>query len=134
MRWYRRRCEPAQEFRKKSANIRQASGGTLTSMKIGSMVIAALAAGALMTASPVHADALSDVQELQRQTSELHAGWDGLSQAQRNQQLGQLQRQATIVQREVDNLPPEQRPEIQARLTAVTFELADILRKVWPAP
>lgn len=96
------------------------------------MVIAALAAGVLATASPAHADALGDVQELQRQTSELHAGWDSLSPAQRNQQLAQLQRQATMVQGEVDNLPPEQRPEVQARLTAVTFELADILRKVWP--
>lgn len=101
-------------------------------MKIAAMVFAALAAGVLATASPAHADALSDVQELQRQTSELHADWDNLSPAQRNQQLAQLQRQATLVQGEVDNLPPEQRPEIQARLTQVTFELADILRRVWP--
>ncbi|MDP7703959.1 MULTISPECIES: hypothetical protein [unclassified Mycobacterium] len=101
-------------------------------MKIPAIVIAGLAACALLTASPAQADAQSDVQELQRQTSELHANWDNLSQAQRSQQLAQLQRQATIVQGEVDNLPPEQRPEIQARLTQVTFELADILRKVWP--
>ncbi|PJE11750.1 MAG: hypothetical protein CK429_16645 [Mycobacterium sp.] len=103
-------------------------------MKIAAMIIAGLAAGTLVTASPAHADALGDVQELQRQTSELHAGWDSLSPAQRNQQLAQLQRQATIVQGEVDNLPPEQRPEIQARLTAVTLELTDILWKVWPVP
>lgn len=103
-------------------------------MKIAVMVSAALAAGALVTASPAHADAMGDVQELQRQTSELHAGWDGLSPDQRNQQLARLQRQATIVQGEVDDLPPQQRPEVQARLTQVTFELADILRKVWPTP
>lgn len=101
-------------------------------MKIAAKLIAGLAAVLLLTASPAHADAQSGVQELQRQTSELHANWDNLSQAQRNQQLTALQRQATIVQGEVDNLPPEQRPEIQARLTQVTFELADILRKVWP--
>ncbi len=103
-------------------------------MKIAAIVIAGLAAFALVTASPARADAQADVQELQRQTSELHASWDSLTQAQRSQQLAQLQRQAVIVQNEVDNLPPEQRPEIQARLTQVTFELADILRKVWPVP
>lgn len=104
------------------------------SMKIAVILAAGLAVGALVTAGPAQADAQSDVQELQRQTSELHANWDNLSQAQRSQQLSQLQRQATIVQDEVNNLPPEQQPEIQARLTAVTFELADILRKVWPVP
>ncbi|WP_205876394.1 hypothetical protein [Mycobacterium camsae] len=108
--------------------------GTLSGMKIAAMVIAVLAAGALATASPAHADAMGDVQELQRQTSELHAGWDSLSMDQRSQQLARLQRQATIVQREVDDLPPEQRPEVQARLTQVTFELTDILHKVWPTP
>lgn len=103
-------------------------------MKIATILAAGLAVGALVTAGPARADAQSDVQELQRQTSELHANWDNLSQAQRSQQSSQLQRQAAIVQGEVNNLPPEQQPEIQARLTAVTFELADILRKVWPVP
>lgn len=120
----------SQEIREHRASARRHP----ESMKIAMILAAGLAVGALVTAGPAQADAQSDVQELQRQTSELHANWDNLSQAQRSQQLSQLQRQATIVQGEVNNLPPEQQPEIQARLTAVTFELADILRKVWPVP
>lgn len=50
-------------------------------MKIAAKLIAGLAAVVLLTAGPAHADAQSDVQELQRQTSELHANWDNLSQA-----------------------------------------------------
>lgn len=122
-------------------------------MKIATIAMAALAAGALVTASPAQADitappvparvnplqppsgdALADVQELQRQTSELHANWDNLTPEQRNQQLAQLQRQTTIVQNEVDSMPPEQRPEVQARLSLVALELADILRREWPFP
>lgn len=101
-------------------------------MKIVTIAVPALVAAAILTASPARADALSEVIELQQQTSELHANWDNMSPADRQQRLAQLQRQATVVQRDEQNLPPEQRPEVQARLTAVTLELADILRKVWP--
>lgn len=89
---------------------------------------------ALLTVSPAHADPRSDVQQLQQQTSDLHANWDNLSPAERQQRLAQLSRQSTIVQNEADSLPPEQRPEVQLMLTQVTLELADLLRRSWPAP
>ncbi|WP_155769312.1 hypothetical protein [Mycobacterium asiaticum] len=108
-------------------------------MRIRATTAAAIVAAAVGVAvavagaGPAQAgDPQADVVELQRQTSDLHAAWDSLTPVQRNQRLTQLRQQATIVQNEVDNLPPEQRPEVQARLTQVTLELADILRKVWP--
>lgn len=102
-------------------------------MKIASIAAAVLSAVA-MTAGPARADALTEVEQLQQQTSELHATWNSLSPAQRQQRLAQLQQQSVVVQNDEQNLPPEQRPEVQARLTVVTLELADILRMAWPAP
>jgi hypothetical protein len=75
-------------------------------------------------------DAKSDVQELLRQTSELDDQWNGLNPAQRNQRLAALQQQATRVQGEVDDLPPEQKPEVQGMLTLAVIRLADILGKM----
>jgi hypothetical protein len=107
-------------------------------MRIAAIAVSALVAVAVVTAVSARADPSGDpraeVEQLQQQTSELHAAWDSLSPAQRQQQLAQLQRQAVVVQNDVQNLPPDQRPEVQARLGVVTLELADILRKVWPTP
>lgn len=96
-------------------------------MRIPAAVAAALTAAALITASPAHADPRAEVQELQQQTSDLHASWDGLSPAQRQQRLNRLSQQTTIVQRDVDALPPEQRPEVQLMLSQVALQLADLL-------
>lgn len=75
-------------------------------------------------------DARSEVQELLRQTSELDDQWNGLTPAQRNQRLTALQQQATTVQNDVNNLPPDQKPEVQGMLTLAVIRLANILGKM----
>lgn len=75
-------------------------------------------------------DARAEVAELLRQTSELDDQWNGLSQAQRNQRLTALQQQATAVQNDVNNLPPDQKPEVQGMLMLAVFRLANILGKM----
>jgi hypothetical protein len=111
---------------------------------------AALVAGALLTASPAQAelpvrpalspvqslgsDPRSEVQELLRQISELDDSWDGLTPAQRNQRIAGLQQQVTKVQQDVQSLPPDQRPEVQAMLGTAVIRLADILRKEQTPP
>ncbi|MCV7090845.1 hypothetical protein [Mycobacterium interjectum] len=75
-------------------------------------------------------DARSEVQELLRQTSELDDQWNGLDPAQRNQRLTALQQQATTVQNDVNNLPPDQKPEVQGMLTLAVVRLADVLGKM----
>jgi hypothetical protein len=111
----------------------------------------ALVIGALMAAGPAYAevtarpavthayplrpppalqaDPRSEVQELLRQISELDDQWDGLTPAQRNQRIAGLQQQVTVVQNDVNNLPPEQKPEVQGMLGVAILRLADILRK-----
>ena len=103
-------------------------------MRFRAITAAVLATTAVMTATPAQADPRGEVQQLQQQTSELHASWDSLSPAQRQQRLNQLSQQATIVQNDIHALPPEQQPEVQLMLGQVTIELADLLRKVWPVP
>jgi hypothetical protein len=111
---------------------------------------AGLVAGALLTASPAQAelpvrpglspvqslgsDPRSEVQELLRQISELDDSWDGLTPAQRNQRIAGLQQQVTRVQQDVQSLPPDQRPEVQAMLGTAVIRLADILRKEQTPP
>lgn len=112
---------------------------------------AGLMAGALVAGSPARAevtaqpavthsyplrpppalqsDPKSEVQELLRQISELDDQWDGLSPAERNQRIAGLQQQVTVVQNDVNNLPPEQKPEVQGMLGLAIVRLADILRK-----
>lgn len=75
-------------------------------------------------------DARSEVQELLRQTSELDDQWNGLDPAQRNQRLTALQHQATTVQNDVNNLPPDQKPEVQGMLMLAVMRLANILGKM----
>ncbi len=111
-----------------------------------------LVVGALMTATPAQAevtaqpapsqfhplqpppgpptDAKSEVQDLLRQTSELDDQWNGLTPAQRNQRLTALQQQATVVQNDVNNLPPYQKPEVQGMLMLAVIRLANILGKM----
>lgn len=103
-------------------------------MRLRAIAAAVLATTAVVTASPAHADPRAEVQQLQQQTSDLHASWDSLSRAQRQQRLNQLSQQATIVQNDVHTLPPKHQPEVQLMLGQVTLELADLLRKVWPVP
>lgn len=121
-------------------------------MRIAAIAVAGLLAGTLMTASaaqaemtahpvlshfyplqpppsPSPSDPRSEVQELQRQISELHDSWDGLSPEQRNQQIAQLQQQVTTVDKDTQNLPPDQRAEVEAPLFSSAIELADLLRK-----
>ena len=118
--------------------------------------MAGLVVGALMAAAPAPAevtahpavadvyplrpppalqsDPKSEVQELLRQISELDDQWDGLTPAQRNQRIAGLQQQVTVVQNDVNDLPPDQRPEVQGMLGVAIVRLADILRKErWPA-
>jgi hypothetical protein len=127
-----------------------------TPMRITAIVLAGLVVGALATANPAQAevtgqpvlghfyplqpppalqsDPKSEVQELLRQISELDDSWDSLTPAQRNQRIAGLQQQVTKVQNEVQNLPPEQRPEVQAMLGLAIVRLADILRKEQTPP
>jgi hypothetical protein len=71
----------------------------------------------------------SEVQELQRQISELHDSWDSLTPEQRNQRIAQLQQQVTTVDKDIHNLPPDQRAEVEAMLLPSVIELADLLTK-----
>jgi NhaP-type Na+/H+ and K+/H+ antiporter len=119
-------------------------------VKITAIITACLVAGTLMTAGPAQAeltaqpalspiqklqnDARSEVQELLRQISELDDQWDGLSPAERNQRIAGLQQQVTVVDRDTRNLPPEQRPEVEAMLGVAVVRLADILRKEQTPP
>ncbi len=115
-------------------------------MRITAIVVAGLASSTVLTAGPVQAqvtapaalsrfyplqpppapgpqsDPRSEVEELQRQVSELHGSWDSLTPEQRQQRLALLQQQATTVSNDVQNLPPDQRPEVQARLWQTMFE------------
>ncbi len=125
-------------------------------MRITATVVAGLLATALVTATPAQAevtaqpalshfyplqpasglqsDPRSEVQELLRQISDLDASWDSLTPAQRNQRIAGLQQQVTTVQRDVQNLPPDQRPEVQGMLGLAVIRLADILRKEQTPP
>jgi hypothetical protein len=120
------------------------------------MVMAGLTAATLVAAAPAHAnvtapptlghllplqpppgpqaDARGEVQELLRQITELDDSWESLSPAQRNQRIAGLQQQVTRVQNDVNNLPPDQRPEVQAMLGVAVIKLADILRKEQTPP
>jgi hypothetical protein len=122
-----------------------------TSMRITAIVVAGLVASTLVTASPARAevtaqpalshfyplqptpspqpDARSEVQELGRQISDLHDSWDSLTPEQRNQRIAQLQQQVTTVDKDVRNLPPGQRGEVEAMLLPSAIELADLLGK-----
>ena len=119
-------------------------------MRTIAIAVAALVAGALLTASPAQAglpvrpalspvqslgsDPRSEVQELLRQISDLDDSWDGLSPPQRNQRIAGLQQQVTKVQQDVQSLPPDQRPEVQAMLGTAVIRLANILRKEQTPP
>ncbi|GAB3001142.1 hypothetical protein [Mycobacterium bourgelatii] len=122
-------------------------------MKITAIVATGLLAGTLMIASPVQAqpaaapsgipsdfrplrpppslavDPKAEVEELLRQATELDDNWDNLTPAQRNQQIAALRQQADTVQREVDNLPPNEQPEVQGMLNLVALRLAHILQR-----
>ncbi len=120
--------------------------------RITATIEAGLLGAAILTGVPAHADvaaqpapshlqplqpppappsdAKAEVQELLRQTSELDDQWNGLTPAQRNQRLTALQQQATAVQNDVNNLPPEQKPEVQGMLMLAVIRLANILGKM----
>lgn len=74
-------------------------------------------------------DPKAEVEELLRQATELDDNWDNLTPAQRNQQIAALRQQADTVQREVDNLPPNEQPEVQGMLNLVALRLAHILQR-----
>jgi peptidoglycan hydrolase CwlO-like protein len=105
------------------------------------MAVAGLVAGTLLTASAAQAkvwaqpssdpkaNAESEIQELQRQISELHDSWDALTPDQRNQRINQLQLQVTTVDKDIKKLPEDQQAEVQAPLVPSALELADLLGK-----
>ena len=117
-------------------------------MRTTAIAIAGLVASTLVTASPLRAevttqpglshfyplqpspslgsDPRSEVQELLRQISELDDSWDSLTPAQRNQRIAGLQQQVTTVQDDIQNLPPDQRPEVQAMLGLAVVKLVAI--------
>ncbi|CAM3226857.1 hypothetical protein BST27_24460 [Mycobacterium intermedium] len=122
-------------------------------MRITAIVATGLLAGTLIIASPAQAqpaaaasgvlsglsplrpppslsvDPKAEVEELLRQATALDDNWDNLSPAQRNQQIAALRQQAETVQREVDNLPPNEQPEVQGMLSLVALKLANVLRR-----
>ncbi len=104
-------------------------------MRIATMAVAGLMAGAAVTASPAHADPVVvdpdpvvAVQELQGQIADLHDNWGALSPDERQQRIKVLQRQATLVDAETRNLDPLQQLQVQGMLLSATFQLADVLR------
>lgn len=120
------------------------------STRIMAIIEALLLAGAILTATPAEADVTAqpvpshfyplqppspqadpkaEVQELLRQITELDDTWDSLTPAQRNQRIAGLQQQATVVDRETRNLPPEQQPEIEGMLGMAIIRLLDLTRK-----
>jgi TolA-binding protein len=111
---------------------------------VASTLVTASAAPAEVTAQPAlshfyplqpptspspQSDPRSEVQELQRQISELHDSWDNLTPEQRNQRIAQLQQQVTTVDKDTQNLPPDQRAGVEAPLLSSAIELADLLGK-----
>lgn len=120
-------------------------------MKITPIVVAGLLAGTLVTASPAQAevtvqpalshfypqrpspipqsDPKAEVQELLRQISDLDDSWDSLTPAQRQQRLVELQQFLPTVERDVQGLPPDQRPEVEGMLGLAVIRLFDLLRK-----
>ncbi|MGO9380817.1 MAG: hypothetical protein ACLP4W_01670 [Mycobacterium sp.] len=122
-----------------------------SAMRITAMVAAGLLAGAVVTASPAQAevavqpalshfypqqppaapqgDPKSEVQDLLRQISDLDDSWDSLTPAQRQQRLAGLQQFLPTVDRDVQNLPPDQRPEVEGMLGLAVVRLLDLVRK-----
>ncbi len=82
-----------------------------------------------MQPPPGPTDPRAEVQELLSQTTDLHDNWDSLSPQDRNQRLNQLQHQATTVQNDIHNLPPDQQPEVEGMLWQAVTELAGLLGK-----
>ena len=121
-------------------------------MRITAIAVAGLVVGTLVTASaaqaevtaqpalshfyplqpspsPSPSDPRAEVEELQRQISDLHDSWDNLTPEQRNQRTAQLQQQVTTVDKDTQNLPPDQRAGVEAPLFSSAIELADLLGK-----
>jgi hypothetical protein len=122
-------------------------------MRITALLVAGLLAGTLVSVGPAQAevtappalghfyplqpppsDPRAEVQELLNQVSELDDNYESLTPAERNQRIAGLQRQVTIVQNDVNNLPPDQQPEVQGMLGLAVIKLADILRKQQTPP
>lgn len=82
----------------------------------------------------LQSDPKSEVQELLRQISELDDNWDSLTPAQRQQRIAGLEQQVTTVQRDLQDLPPDQRPEVEGMLGLAIIRLADLLRKAQTPP
>jgi hypothetical protein len=115
------------------------------------MVVAGLITGTILAAAPAHADTTaqpapghfyplrpppapqgepkSEVQELLRQISDLDDTWDTLTPQQRQQRIAGLQQQATTVDRDTRNLPPDQQPEVEGMLGLAIVRLLDLTRK-----
>ena len=121
-------------------------------MRITAIAVAGLVVGTLVTASaaqaevtaqpalghfyplqpppsPSRSDPRAEVEELQRQISDLHDSWDNLTPEQRNQRIAQLQQQVTTVDKDTQNLPPDQRAGVEAPLFSSAIEVADLLGK-----
>ena len=120
-------------------------------MRITAIVVAGLLTGTLVTASPAQAevtaqsalshfyplapppalqgDPKSEVQDLLRQISDLDDSWDSLTPAQRQQRLAGLQQFLPTVDKDVQNLPPDQRPEVEGMLGLAVIRLLDLVRK-----
>jgi hypothetical protein len=122
-------------------------------MRITAITLAGLLASTLVTASAVQAEVTAqpakghfyplqpspgpstqsdpgpEALELSGQVSELHDSWDSLTPEQRNQQLAQLQQQVTRLDKDLQNLPPNQRAPVEAILLPSIIELADLLGK-----
>jgi hypothetical protein len=117
--------------------------------------MAGLVAGALLAASPAHAqttaqptlghfyplqpppvqsDPFSEAEELRRQIGDLDASWESLTKEQRNQRIAGLQQQVTKVDLDSRNLPQDQKAAVDAILLPSLIHLADLLGKVQTPP
>jgi hypothetical protein len=110
-------------------------------MKITALAIAGLAAGTLITASPVRADVArplqpsfilspqSEAEDIRREIADLDVQWGSLSPADRQQRLTQIQNQLTNLDFETRNMPQNQKAGVDLILLPSLSHLAVLLGK-----
>ena len=91
------------------------------------IVAAGLVASTLVTASPAQAEVT--VQPALSHFHPLQPPPGPGPQSDPRSEAAELQQHATLASNDVQNLPPDQRPEVQLRLWQTMIQLVDLLRK-----
>ncbi len=110
-------------------------------MKVTLMAMAGLLAAMLMTAGPAHADVprplqpsftlspQSDAEEIRREIADLDNAWAGLSPADRNQRLTQIQNQLTNLDFETRSMPQNEKAGVDLILLPSLVNLGRLVGK-----